>query len=182
MVEQLSVSATTPWPANAASPCTQDRQHRERLGIVDEVLLGPDHALDDRVDGLEVARVGRQLDRDLLAVRGSELAGLAEVVLHVARALGRLGVDVALELLEELVVGLADDVGEHVEPAAVGHAHHRRRARRRPPARAPRRGSGWPTRRPRCRSASGRCTSCRGTSRTPRPRSAGRGGGAGPRD
>ena len=51
------------------------------------------------------------------------LADLAEVVLHVARALGRLRVDAALELLEHLVVALADDVGEHVEAAAVRHAH-----------------------------------------------------------
>ena len=47
------------------------------------------------------------------------------MVLHVARALDRVGVEVALELLEDLAVGLAHDVGEDVEPAAVGHAHHR---------------------------------------------------------
>ncbi len=34
------------------------------------------------------------------------------------------GVDVALELLEQLPVALADDVDEHVEPAPVGHAEH----------------------------------------------------------
>ena len=33
-----------------------------------------------------------------------------------------LRVDVALELVEDLRVGLADDVGEDVEPAAVRHA------------------------------------------------------------
>ena len=38
------------------------------------------------------------------------------------RALGRLRVEVPLELGEDLLVRLADDVGEHVEPAAVGHA------------------------------------------------------------
>ena len=57
--------------------------------------------------------------------RADELADLAEVVLHVARALHRVGVDLALELLEDLVVALADDVGEHVEAAAVRHADHR---------------------------------------------------------
>ena len=46
----------------------------------------------------------------------------AEVVLDVARALRAARVDVALELVEDLRVGLADDVGEHVEPAAVRHA------------------------------------------------------------
>ena len=67
-------------------------------------------------------RVGGQLDRDVLAGAGHELARLPEVVLHVAGALHRVGVDLALELLEELVVALADDVGEHVEPPAVRHA------------------------------------------------------------
>jgi hypothetical protein len=42
---------------------------------------------------------------------GDELARLAEVVLHVARSLHRVGVDLALELLEDLVVALSDDVG-----------------------------------------------------------------------
>ena len=35
-------------------------------------------------------------------------------------------VDVTLELLEDLVVALADHVGQHAEPAAVGHAERRR--------------------------------------------------------
>ena len=149
----------------------QDRQHRVAPGRIDEVHLGPGQAGDDRVDGLEVRRVGGQLDLDGVAAPADELAGLAEVVLHVARALGGLGVDVALELLEQLLVGLADDVHEHVEPAAVGHAHDGRvevavGGRRR----AASRGSGWPTRRRRCRSASARGTWWRGTSRAPRPR------------
>ena len=46
----------------------------------------------------------------------------AEVVLHVAGALHGARVDVALELAEDLAVALADDVGQHVEPAAVRHA------------------------------------------------------------
>ena len=46
----------------------------------------------------------------------------AEVVLDVPRTLHRARVDVALELFEDLVVALADDVGEHVQPAAMGHA------------------------------------------------------------
>ena len=49
-------------------------------------------------------------------------AGRAEVVLHVARALRAGGVDIAFELGEDLLDGLADDVGQDVEPAAMRHA------------------------------------------------------------
>ncbi len=43
------------------------------------------------------------------------------MVLHVSRALDRPGVLLALELAEDLAVGLAGQVGQHVEPAAVRH-------------------------------------------------------------
>ena len=49
----------------------EDGQHREGVGDVDLVLLGPHHALDDRVDGLEVAGVGGQLDLDAGCPAGS---------------------------------------------------------------------------------------------------------------
>ena len=107
---------------------------------------GAHHAQHDRVDGLEVAGVGGELEPDARRPIGlSYLPRRAEVVLHVARTLHGAGVDVALELLEDLVVALAHDVGEHVEAAAVGHAEHRRRrGRRRPRHRQDlRRASGW---------------------------------------
>ena len=110
-------------PGEGGVAVHEQRQDRERSRIVDQILLGPRHAHHNRVDGLEMTRVGRELDLDLLPGAGHELAGLTEVVLHIARALGRLGVDRALELLEDLVVALADDVGEHIEPTAVRHAH-----------------------------------------------------------
>ena len=47
------------------------------------------------------------------------------MVLHVAGALHALGVEIALELGEDLAVGLADDVGEDVQPAPVRHPEHR---------------------------------------------------------
>ena len=99
----------------------EQRQHRERLALVEHVLLGAGDALEHRVDGLEVRGVRRDRDLDLVAGVGEELTLGAEVVLHVAGALHRPRVDVALELAEDLAVALADDVGQHVEPAAVGH-------------------------------------------------------------
>ena len=100
----------------------EQRQHRVCRTLVEQILLGARDALEHRVDGLEVRRVRRDRDLDLAAVAGDELALGAEVVLHVTGALDRARVDVALELAEDLRVALADDVGEHVEPAAVGHA------------------------------------------------------------
>ena len=98
----------------------QERQDREVLaGQVEPVLLGAHDALEHRVDGLEVRGVGGQVDlRGLAGLVGERALG-AEVVLHVAGALDALGVDGALELREDLAVGLARDVGQHVEPAAV---------------------------------------------------------------
>lgn len=93
-----------------------------RAALADDVLLGAGDALDDRVDGLQVRGVGGERDLDLLTVQAGEGALGAQVVLHVAGAVHRLRVEVALELPEDLRVGLADDVGQDVQPAAVGHA------------------------------------------------------------
>ena len=76
-------------------------------------------------DRLEVRRVRRQRDRKADARPADELSRRAEVVLHVAGALGGGRVEVALELPEDLAERLADQVGQHVEPAPVGHAQHR---------------------------------------------------------
>ena len=90
-------------------------------GEVEPVLLRPHDALEHRVDGLEVGRVRREVDLGGRALLGGELALGAEVVLDVAGPLDRLRVLLALELAEDLAVGLAGDVGQHVEPAAVRH-------------------------------------------------------------
>ena len=100
----------------------QDWQHRELLATVENVLFGPGDALEHRVDGLQVAGVGRQRDLDPLSVLSDELTIRAEVVLDVAGALDGPWVDVALELAEDLPIALPDDVGQHVEPPSVGHA------------------------------------------------------------
>jgi hypothetical protein len=74
-------------------------------GRFDLVLLGAampttTGSTASRCDGLAASSTGWSLP-----LRAVNLPGLAEVVLHVARALGGVGVDVALELLEDLVVG-----------------------------------------------------------------------------
>ena len=103
----------------------EHREHlRSGLHVAPAVTLRPGHALDHRVDGLEVARVRRERHHDLVTGRRGVRAGRADVVLHVAGALHRRRVERALELEEDLAVALADRVHEHVEPAAVRGAEH----------------------------------------------------------
>ena len=88
------------------------------------LLLGADLAEHDRIDRFEMRRVGgeRQVHRhsaNLAVARG------AEMVFDVARALDVVRVDrIALEFGEDRGDGLADEIGEHVEPAAMRHADH----------------------------------------------------------
>ena len=101
-----------------------DGQHREgavALGAcAQDIGLGAGDALDHRIGGLEVRRVGTQVDLGLVAgIRGEGALG-AQVVLDVAGALGA-GILAAVELAEDLGVGLAGDVRQHVEAPAVGH-------------------------------------------------------------
>ncbi len=91
-------------------------------------LLGTRATLHDRVDGFEVARVRRERHRDLAGARRARALG-AQVVLDVAAAAllvhdDRLDRPLALELAQDHLVRPPDDVREHVQPAAVRHAHH----------------------------------------------------------
>ena len=100
----------------------EDRQDREAVwAAVDDVLLSADDAFEDWVYSFEVGRVSGQVDLGRVAGLGSERAFGAEVVLHVTGTLDGRCVNGAFELAENLSVGLACDVGEHVEAAAVSH-------------------------------------------------------------
>ncbi len=101
----------------------QDRQHGELVAPpVDDVLLGPGDALQDRIDRFQVGRIRRDRGLDGVARQRLELTLGARWYFTSPGALDRARVDVALELPEDLAVGLADDVGQHVQPAAVRHA------------------------------------------------------------
>ena len=77
-----------------------------------------------------MGRIGSKLNSDGVTGRASEDASLTKVIFHIARALDRFGIGVAFELCKELLVFLADDVDENVEPTAVSHSQDRRLHRR----------------------------------------------------
>ena len=109
---------------NAASPCISTGTTARRVGVAAVALLGAHDPLDHGVDGLEVARVGRQREVDLAAVGGVAVVRIAEVILHVAVALDRPpAASVPSNSARITRSGLREDVGEDVEAAAMGHAH-----------------------------------------------------------
>ena len=100
----------------------EQRHHAPALGVVAPVLLGAHAAGDDGIHELEVRRVERQREVDG-PVRRLAVRRIPEVVFHVAAAHAPLGVRVE-EVREDVLRRLLEDVAEHVEPAAVGHAEH----------------------------------------------------------
>ncbi len=118
-----------PLPRERGVAVQQDRQRHR--GVVRAVpgraigLLGPSPALDHRVDGLEVARIRNQAHAHLAVGRRARPVR-REVVLHVAGpAFGiegdSLDRPLAFELAQDVLVGHADRVGEHVQATAVRH-------------------------------------------------------------
>ena len=126
----MNVSATTPWPGKAASPCRMIGS----AAFVSCAACGPWRVvcaarvapIADRADVLEVARVRLQPHDQRAAVGQLLGAARAVVVLDVAGAALRDRGDhverrLALELGEDRAVGAAEVVREHVEAAAVRH-------------------------------------------------------------
>ena len=99
----------------------EDRDDRQ-VRVAQVLLLGTHDALQDAVGGLQVRGIGAHVDLGGQAVVEGVDTPRAQVVLDVARTLDGVRHVVAFELVEDLRVGLARDVGEHVEAAAVRHA------------------------------------------------------------
>ena len=110
----------------------EDRQRHGRVVVTlprrAVGLLGARSSLDNRIDRLEMARIRCERHRNLAGARCTR-ALRAEVVLHIA-ATALLADDdsldrpLALELAQDHLVRASDDMGEHVEAAAVSHPDH----------------------------------------------------------
>ena len=174
---RFKTSATIPCPANAASPWSSTGRTRfqaagpwpARRSCFARTTPSTTGSTASRCDGFD-----GDLDR---RPRGRVS------VLRIARApwwyftspssAGKSGWTDALEAGEDALGRVADDVGEDVQPPAVRHADRRpRRCPARPRPRRAGRAAGSPSRSLRRSSGAGRGTSCRGSARTPRPRSA----------
>ena len=93
-------------------PVYEDRENGVTLiAEILPILLSPDDAFEHAVSRLKVRRVGRQIHGGLIAARGGVGALRAQVVLDVSRALHGSRIHDAVELREDLLIGLACNVG-----------------------------------------------------------------------
>ncbi len=101
-----------------------DGQHLGAGRVAAPFLPGPHGTLDHRVDHFQMRRIEGERDMHV-AGRGLQIRGEALVVLHVARALQVGHVVLAFEFRENIRGRLAEQVHEHIQAAAVGHADDR---------------------------------------------------------
>ena len=101
----------------------QDRHDARAGGVIAAViLLGAHDADNDGIDQLQMAGVVAERDVNVVVVFGAAVLGVAEVIFDVAVAVLAFG-GFSLEFAEDDFVGLVDDMGQDVEPAAMGHSH-----------------------------------------------------------
>ncbi len=103
----------------------QERHHHGAILArgAELILFGAHLAEHDRIDDFEVRRIGGQRQVHLVVVELAIRRG-AEMVLDVARAFDLVRRRrAALEFVEDRPMRLAHDLGQHIEPAAVRHAH-----------------------------------------------------------
>jgi len=93
------------------------------VAVIEDALACAGHALDDGVDGLEVAGIRGETDADLRAGRGGAGGGVAKVIFYIAIAANEVRDVVFRELGEEGGEGFCEEIGEDIEASAMGHAH-----------------------------------------------------------
>lgn len=93
------------------------------FGVAENALPGAGHPFDHGIDRLEMARVGGETHPHGIAGLADTLGEVAEVVFHVAIAADHLGEKIFRELVEDEFERFAQEIGQDVEPAAVGHPH-----------------------------------------------------------
>ena len=109
-VGQVERLGERPLAGEGGVAVEEDRHHLPPRVAAAPRLLGAHPADGDRIDRLEVAGVGDQVDRQLAAVAGAEGAGRAHVVLDVAGPHDAARIDV-LEAGEDLGRGRARRCG-----------------------------------------------------------------------
>src|SRR5579871_1063030 len=100
-----------------------DSQEAGRAVLAGARLLGPHPPQRHRVDRLQVAGIGNQVNVDGASVLGGVNAGGAQVVLHIAAPQHAARIHI-LEVGEDFRGRAPHDVGDHIQASAVAHAQN----------------------------------------------------------
>ena len=109
-------------PRESGVSVQDERQHMLAFRVLQVVLHGPGSAFHHGIHGFQMAGVGGEADVEVMPVHVAR-GGVAEVVFDVAPADGGFRKVVRREFVEDGFQRFVEDVGEHIQPSAVGHAH-----------------------------------------------------------
>ena len=111
-------------PGKGGITVDQNRQYLAELAganIITDCLGGADLAQHHRIDGFKVAGIGHQTHMDLDAIKFAVGAG-AQMIFNIARAADILRIGgAARKFVEDNLVRLGQNIGENVQPPAMGH-------------------------------------------------------------
>ena len=120
----LSVSATIPWPAKAASPWTSNGKTFLRCSISPRMRCrarafpSTTGSTASRWLGLAARRISTCAPEVKLSNRS-----IAEMILHIAVSRDELRDVVGAEFGENYLERFFEEIRQHIEPAAVRHSH-----------------------------------------------------------
>ena len=112
-----------PWPANAASPWTSRGKYFSLPCSPCAILFGASTAHGHGVHRFQMAGIRNQVDVNFRPRAGHVFAGCAHVVFHVAAAQNAARIHV-FKSGKDFFGRTPGHVHNHVQPAAVAHAHH----------------------------------------------------------
>ncbi len=92
------------------------------VGVAAAILPGAGAAKGDAVDEFEMAGIEAERELNFFAGGGGPFGAVAEMVFHIAAAWGGFPAGIG-EFAENLARAFADDIGEDVQAAAMGHPH-----------------------------------------------------------
>ena len=111
-----------PLAGESRFPVNQNRHHAGALPVAQVVLLGVDNALYDRVHQLQMAGIRAEGEVHPAPIGGHLVIRVPHVVLHVPFIVESVAPRLPFEFAEDDLVRFVEQMGQDVEPAAVGHA------------------------------------------------------------
>ena len=107
------------------SSITMDQDRNDFLtidGVLEDALTCTGLAQDDRVDRLEMARIGGKIDLDLLTLLVAAGCLVTQVVLHVSAGIAKVRSVFVAEFVEDDGEGLLEEICQDIQSAAMSHS------------------------------------------------------------